>query len=301
MLVRPFPATHGRNTVVSGAIGGAASAIAAPIIRDGLYGGSQTVVHNGNGTKTISYGNIGYNATTVALATLIGGGAGALLGHDVTSAALAAQNESLNNALSVKVVRRPVPTPFGVGMMPMPVMTDDPLGTPNNGPQNFGPVANPLEDQSSKGNTIATPNNRSQGSPLTGTPASGPQGPTILSNPGCMLAPALCAGLTAIAQIQNGVGVTNVTSDRKIAGQLDARGWTEQDVRTVIKEGPVGTTTDNRSAKTPDGLPRSDTASVYGSKNGYVVVNDRTGEFVQVSGKMIPAGFLIVEFSGSES
>ena len=39
-------------------------------------------------------------ALTVGLATLIGGAAGALLGTDATSAALAAQNESLNNATS---------------------------------------------------------------------------------------------------------------------------------------------------------------------------------------------------------
>lgn len=272
-----------------GAIGGAASAIATPLIRDGLYGGGQTVVDNGDGPQTVSYGNTGYNAATVALATLIGGSAGQLLGANATGAALAAQNEALNNALSVKILPRPVPTPFGVVMMPMPVVTDDPIGTPNNGPQRSDPLTNPLEEQNSKGNAIATPNNGPQGSTLTGTPASGPQGPTILSNPGCMLAPAVCAGLTAIAQIQNGVGASNVTIDNKIAGQLDARGWTEQDARAVINQGAVGTTTDNRSASiTPDGLPRSDSASVYGSKNGYVVVNDRTGEVVQVSGKNDP-------------
>jgi len=106
-----------------------------------------------------------------------------------------------------------------------------------------------------------------------------------------MLMPALCAGLTLIAQIQNGIGmpVANVTIDSKITGQLGARGWTQQGVRTVISDGPVGTTFDNRSAsKTPDGLPRNDPASVYGSKNGYVVVNNRTGEVVQVSGKNDP-------------
>ncbi|WP_454725791.1 MULTISPECIES: two-partner secretion domain-containing protein [Cupriavidus] len=200
----------GSGDCVSGAIGGAASAIAAPLIRDSLYAGSQTVFDNGDGTQTIRYGNIGYNATTVALATLIGGSAGALLGANATGAALAAQNEALNNSLSVKIVPRPVPTPFGVVMVPMPVVTDDPIGTPNNGPQKADPLTNPLEDQNSKGNAIATPNNGPQGSTLTGTPASGPQGPTILGNPGCMLAPALCAGLTAIAQISD--GATNNTS-----------------------------------------------------------------------------------------
>nr|WP_254228372.1 colicin E5-related ribonuclease [Burkholderia gladioli] len=87
-------------------------------------------------------------------------------------------------------------------------------------------------------------------------------------------------------------GATNtgkITIDGKIGGQLEARGWTQQEVQVVVDEGPVGTTMDNRSArKTPDGLPRSDPASVYGSKSGYVVVNDRTGEVVQVSGKNDP-------------
>ncbi|MFJ4291923.1 DUF637 domain-containing protein [Cupriavidus sp. NPDC089707] len=87
-----------------GAIGGAASALAAPLIRDGLYDGSQTVVNNPDGTQTTKYENTGYNATTVALATLIGGTAGALLGTNATSAAYAAQNESLNNALSAKLI-----------------------------------------------------------------------------------------------------------------------------------------------------------------------------------------------------
>ena len=60
-----------------------------------------------------------------------------------------------------------------------------------------------------------------------------------------------------------------ITIDGKIGGQLEARGWTQQEVQDVIDEGPVGTTADNRSAsKTPDGLARSDPASVYGSKNG---------------------------------
>nr|WP_254211934.1 colicin E5-related ribonuclease [Burkholderia multivorans] len=54
----------------------------------------------------------------------------------------------------------------------------------------------------------------------------------------------------------------------------------------IVSRVRVGATTDNRSgAKTPAGLPRSDSASVYGSKSGYVVVNDRTGEVMQVSGK----------------
>ncbi|EHP38838.1 hemagglutinin-related protein, partial [Cupriavidus basilensis OR16] len=88
-----------------GAVGGAASAIAAPLIRDGLYAGSQTVIDNGDGTLTVKYENTSYNAATVALATLIGGSAGALLGTNATAATLAAQNEALNNSTSDKVVK----------------------------------------------------------------------------------------------------------------------------------------------------------------------------------------------------
>ncbi|AZG14885.1 EndoU domain-containing protein [Cupriavidus pauculus] len=53
----------------------------------------------------MKYENTGYNAATVALATLIGGSAGALLGANATAAALAAQNEALNNSTSDKVVK----------------------------------------------------------------------------------------------------------------------------------------------------------------------------------------------------
>ncbi|MCA8150841.1 hemagglutinin repeat-containing protein [Burkholderia contaminans] len=83
--------------------------------------------------------------------------------------------------------------------------------------------------------------------------------------------------------------IAGVIIDNKISGQLGPRGWTNQDVEAAIAAGPVGSTTDNRSAtKTPDGKARNDTASVYGSKSGYIVVNDRTGEVVQVSGKNDP-------------
>ncbi|MNV31736.1 hypothetical protein D3C71_1230560 [compost metagenome] len=83
--------------------------------------------------------------------------------------------------------------------------------------------------------------------------------------------------------------VGTVIVDGKIGNQLSSRGWTTQDVQAVVNDGFVGTSTDKRSAgKTPDGLPRDDTASVYGSKSGYIVINDRTGEIVQVSDKTDP-------------
>lgn len=76
----------------------------------------------------------------------------------------------------------------------------------------------------------------------------------------------------------------SIIIDDKVGSQLAERGWTSKDVQVVINDGVAGTSLDRRSAnKTPDGLPRNDTASVYGSRGGYIVVNDRTGEIVQVS------------------
>ncbi len=73
----------------------------------------------------------------------------------------------------------------------------------------------------------------------------------------------------------------------QIAGQLGDRGWTEKGVRDITETEPAGTSTDDRrGSKTEDGGKRSDPATVYGSKDGgYVVVNDKTGEVVQVSDK----------------
>ncbi|CAG2133597.1 beta strand repeat-containing protein [Cupriavidus plantarum] len=143
-----------------GAIGGAASAIAAPLIRDGLYDGTQTVVDNGDGTQTIKYENTGYNAATVALATLIGGSAGQLLGTNATAAALAAQNEALNNSTSDKVAKWAKETykdPLGdlarwgkefLGMLPgqTPPTEANPLADATNGgnpPATGGAVVTP--------------------------------------------------------------------------------------------------------------------------------------------------------------
>ncbi|CAG9186323.1 DUF637 domain-containing protein [Cupriavidus pampae] len=76
-----------------GAIGGAVSALTAPLIRDVVYAGTNVV--NYSDDKILQ-------GITVGLASLIGGSIGALLGTDATSAALAAQNPALNNALSGK-------------------------------------------------------------------------------------------------------------------------------------------------------------------------------------------------------
>lgn len=128
------------NDCSGGAIGGASSALVAPLIRDALYDGTQTVntIYNDDGTKTVttSYGNQTYNAAITALAMLTGGGLASLLGKDAIVAANAAANESINNATSTKsvtVAMPPValPGPFAL-VMGLPAWLSTPLpGKPN--------------------------------------------------------------------------------------------------------------------------------------------------------------------------
>lgn len=67
---------------------------------------------------------------------------------------------------------------------------------------------------------------------------------------------------------------------------LSQRGWSHTEIDKTIAEGPKGTSIDRRRAdKTPDGLPRNDPATVYGKPGNYVVVNDRTKEITQISGR----------------
>ncbi|MCC8456845.1 colicin-like bacteriocin tRNase domain-containing protein [Photorhabdus aegyptia] len=79
----------------------------------------------------------------------------------------------------------------------------------------------------------------------------------------------------------------NLVIDDKIRDQISSRGWTEKDIKDVVAKGPTGKSTDNRRPnKTPDKLGRNDTATVYGTPpNGYIVVNDRTGEVTQIADK----------------
>ena len=100
-------ASLGGNSCASGAIGGATSAIVAPLIRDGIYDGTQTVntvntVNNGDGTQTTTtgYTNANYNAAIDALAVLAGGSVAAALGQNAAVAANAAANEAINNSTS---------------------------------------------------------------------------------------------------------------------------------------------------------------------------------------------------------
>lgn len=72
---------------------------------------------------------------------------------------------------------------------------------------------------------------------------------------------------------------TRVRIDDQIAAQLTIRGWTEDEVHTVVARGPVGTSTDNTG-------DRPEPATVYGSRfGGYLVINDVDGHVVQVSDK----------------
>ncbi|MFP4899385.1 beta strand repeat-containing protein [Paraburkholderia sp. BR14261] len=90
-----------------GAIGGATSALIAPLVRDGLYDGSQTVTTTDNGdgtlTQTTSYNNSAFNALTAGIATLSGGLVAGLAGTNAQAGATSAENEVLNNSLSDKV------------------------------------------------------------------------------------------------------------------------------------------------------------------------------------------------------
>ncbi|WP_417790535.1 hemagglutinin repeat-containing protein [Terasakiella pusilla] len=92
--------------------------------------------------------------------------------------------------------------------------------------------------------------------------------------------------------VQSAVASNNIQKlvvDSKIQQQMSDRGWTKQDIDALIHNGRSGKTTDNRRPnKTDDGLGRNDTATVYGSSGNYVIVNDRTGEIVQVSGRNDP-------------
>lgn len=91
-----------------GAIGGATSALIAPLVRDGLYNGSETVTttDNGNGTltQTTSYNNKAFNAITDGISAVSGGLAAALAGANAGAGSTWAANEAVNNATSSKTV-----------------------------------------------------------------------------------------------------------------------------------------------------------------------------------------------------
>jgi RHS repeat-associated protein len=100
------------------------------------------------------------------------------------------------------------------------------------------------------------------------------------------------AGLIALNEMSNDSSDdSGVIIDDKIKDQLGDRGWTEGEINDLVgNTEPSGESTDNRRPnKTPDGKGRSDSASVYGTKDGgHVVVNDNTNEVTHVSDKNDP-------------
>ena len=99
----------GGTGCAGGAIGGAASAIATPYVRDSLYDGKQTVTvtDNGDGTSTqvTSYNNGTTNAVIGGVAALAGGLTSGLAGADAQAGATWAVNEAFNNSLHDKLLK----------------------------------------------------------------------------------------------------------------------------------------------------------------------------------------------------
>ncbi|MFM2462363.1 colicin E5-related ribonuclease [Paraburkholderia sp. RL17-368-BIF-A] len=265
----------------------------------------------------------GQAAVVTALSVLTGGVAAGLAGGDAQAGATWAENEATNNSEkhTADILKACLQSSFCSAMLPAPAkiaaigyvasaMGSSKDDSGNNLPQ--------LPDH--PGNNDDDLSGGSQGQHASGFTLAGTPIPVCVPYGGCTFVivpvptPFSLPSIGAIFSTGNGSdsgnsgdstksanndttkgGVNSATNkggiiiDGKIGGQLGARGWTQQEVQAVVDEGPVGTTMDNRSAgKTPDGLPRNDSASVYGSKSGYVVVNDRTGEVVQVSGKNDP-------------
>ncbi|MDB0578826.1 DUF637 domain-containing protein, partial [Ralstonia solanacearum] len=88
------------GSCAGGAAGAMSSAILAPLVRDSLYGASdtQTAFPNADGSITDAYRNPVFNMVAVALSGLAGGAVANALGTSATAGAAAAHNEALNNA-----------------------------------------------------------------------------------------------------------------------------------------------------------------------------------------------------------
>ncbi|WP_425128066.1 colicin E5-related ribonuclease [Burkholderia gladioli] len=286
-----------------GAIGGAVSAAFSPDIVNAM---------DPNGAPLTT----GQQAALGGISTLLGALAAGLAGQNASAGATAAQNEALNNAGLHPGQGGVLSTVANAVYSLMPWLPGNPAAQAvgqlagstfdglmaqikaNYGGQTPPANADPLV-QANDGNPPAA-----GGAMIPPVEACAPGGPCVVIAGPPVVSAGVSTGAPSNATLSSGNsdggsdkgasvgGATNtgkITIDGKIGGQLEARGWTQQEVQVVVDEGPVGTTMDNRSArKTPDGLPRSDPASVYGSKSGYVVVNDRTGEVVQVSGKNDP-------------
>ena len=68
----------------------------------------------------------------------------------------------------------------------------------------------------------------------------------------------------------------------KIQSQLGDRGWTEDEVRDLAHTEPTGTSVDQRRPG-PGQEARNEPARVYGSPERHIIVNDDTGEVVQIN------------------
>ncbi|WP_063899584.1 filamentous hemagglutinin N-terminal domain-containing protein [Burkholderia ubonensis] len=90
----------------SGAIGGATSALVAPVVRDALYDGKENTnyVERADGTveKVTRFDDPALNALTAGISTMAGGALASAAGQNTSGATFAAENEVLNNALSRK-------------------------------------------------------------------------------------------------------------------------------------------------------------------------------------------------------
>ncbi|WP_223506223.1 hypothetical protein [Cupriavidus pauculus] len=277
--------------------------------RDSLYGGSQTVVDNGDGTQTIKYGNVGYNATTVALATLIGGSAGALLGTNATGAALAAQNEALNNSTSDKVVKWAKETykdPLGdlarwgkelLGMLPgqTPPTEANPLVDATNGgnpPATGGAVVTPpTMSCSASGQCVVTPPITSPGAPgnailsTNGGDAGGEPGQGANADSG------------APGRVQSRINLTNAgmdhIGDRHLDPTVNASQFaiSESDLTKLLQDKNTVSTPITRAIRSGNDINyvrEVDTGQVVGTDkfNGYqptstmTVITDKYGNLV---------------------
>jgi uncharacterized protein RhaS with RHS repeats len=72
----------------------------------------------------------------------------------------------------------------------------------------------------------------------------------------------------------------------KVEGQLGVRGWTEQEVRDAASGEPIGTSTDN--TRDENGVRREEPATVYGTPDRHIIVNDQSGRVIQVSDRTDP-------------
>ena len=85
----------------------------------------------------------------------------------------------------------------------------------------------------------------------------------------------------------NGVPVR--PDGKKIEDQIDERGWTPKSIADTIAKGPTGKATDDRGAGKSSNTIKGEPATVYGYPGNYIIVNNRTGAIIQVSGRNNPA------------